>query len=149
MDNRILVGKRNRFDLAHGKVINVRPEKVQHRFVNCRQSLAAMRNPVVRDADWNSSAPGAETFRDTLMALIQDWGTGLELPLYEESLTHFFGGEAAVDVDVAVSGKSGQIADQRMKLVAPNVAEAEEVVRPQNPSSGGGSDHGNGAADRR
>lgn len=110
------------FDLAHGKVINVRPEKVQHEFVNCHRRLADLRAPAVHDDDWSPETPGAARFRDTLMALIHDWGTGLEISLYEEGLIHFLGGEPAVDVAVPVLGSNGQIAVQRMRLVAPNVA---------------------------
>ena len=110
------------FDLAHSKVINVRPEKVQHEFVNCHHRLSDMRSPVVHDDNWSPETPGAARFRDTLMSLVHDWGTGLEISLYEEGLIHFFGGELAVDASVPVLGSSGQIAVQRMRLVAPNVA---------------------------
>lgn len=109
------------FDLIHGKVVNVRPERVQHQFVNCQQRLRDLRNPVVHDDGWDSTVPGAEFFRDTLMALIHDWGAGLVLPVYTEAITHFAGGEDVVYLDVPVFGASGQIAVQPAKLVAPNI----------------------------
>lgn len=109
-------------DLPHGKIINVRPERVQHKFVNCNKRLVTSRDPSVTDQEWNRGTPGADQFRDTLMALIHDWGTGLELPLYEEALTHLLGGEAAVNTDVRVYGERSHLTDQRMRLVAPNVA---------------------------
>ena len=65
---------------------------------------------------------GAEAFRDTLTALIQDWGTGLDLSLYEEGLEHFFRKAQPLDPTVPVFGQSGHLADQRMRLVTPESA---------------------------
>ncbi|MEI7730449.1 MAG: GxxExxY protein [Verrucomicrobiota bacterium] len=109
-------------DLEHAKLINVRPEKVQHEFVNCSQRLIHLRHPRITDVKWDSTAPGSVKFRELLMALIHDWGAGLELALYEEALTFFLGGEAAVNVAVPVSGSSGLLGDQPMRLVTPDAA---------------------------
>ncbi len=109
-------------DLAHGKVINIRPVQVGHEFVNCPNRLVNLRNPQVMDQDWNPRIAGAGAFRDHLMPLIGDWGAGLEIGLYEEAVTHFLGGEAQVMQPVPVMGKSGHLADQRMRMVAPDVA---------------------------
>jgi GxxExxY protein len=110
------------FDLGHGKVVNTRTERVEHEFVNSSQRLVDLRHPSILDGAWRSDVPGAEAFRDTLMGLIRDWGAGLKLTLYEEALTHFFGGEVAVDVSVPVCGDEAHLAGQRVKLVAPHVA---------------------------
>jgi GxxExxY protein len=109
-------------DLAHAKVINMRPESVGHEFVNCPNRLADLRNPQVLDRRLLAHVPGASAVRDILMPLIADWGAGLELSLYEEALTHFLDGEDKVLVPVPVMGNKGHLADQRMRLAAPNVA---------------------------
>jgi GxxExxY protein len=109
-------------DLGHGKVINVRPEIVGHEFVNCPKRLVDLRNPVIYDQRWDSRVDGAAAFRDQLMPLIADWGAGLEVSLYEEAVTHFLGGESQVLLPVPVMGKKGHLADQRMRMVAPDVA---------------------------
>lgn len=109
-------------DLAHAKVVNLRPEFVGHEFVNCPNRLADLRNPRVVDRHWHAHAPGASTVRDILKPLIADWGAGLEVSLYEEALTHFLGGEEQVLVPVPVMGSKGHLANQRMRLAAPNVA---------------------------
>ena len=108
--------------LAHGKVINVRDNKVQHEFVNCGVRLEDTRNPSIITTDWNATFPGAELFRDTLVSLIRDWGCGLMLELYEEAVMHFFGGESIVNADLPVYGSKGHVANQRMRIVAPNIA---------------------------
>lgn len=105
-------------DLEHAKLINVRPEMVEHEFVNCSQRLIHLRHPRISDANLDRAAPGATKFQDLLTALIRDWGAGLELALHEEALTWFLGGEAAVKVAVPVSGSAGVVGDQRVRLVA-------------------------------
>jgi GxxExxY protein len=109
-------------DLGHGKVINVRPPKVEHEFVNCSQRLARLRAPRLADTEWDNAAPGAARFRDLLISLIQDWGAGLELALYEEALTWLLGGEAGVNVPVPVSDSGGLVGTQRLRLVSPEAA---------------------------
>jgi len=109
-------------DLAHGKVINMRPESVGHEFVNCPARLVDLKNPRILDARWNAQVPGALGFRDIVMPLIDDWGAGLEIGLYEEAVTHFLGGEDKVLLPVPVMGPKGHLADQRMRLAAPGVA---------------------------
>lgn len=109
-------------DLAHGKIINVRPESIGQEFVNCPARLADLKNPVIVDARWNAGIAGADRLREVLMELIADWGAGLEIGLYEEALSHFLGGEDKVLLPVPVFGKKGHLGDQRMRLVAPDVA---------------------------
>lgn len=110
------------FDLPHGKIINVRPERVGSEFVNCHQRLEDLRNPDITDQAFDAKLAGAEFFRDTLVALLRDWGAGLELPLFDEALTHFLGGEDRVLQPVPVMGSKGHLHDQRMRMLAPNVA---------------------------
>ena len=109
-------------DLEHAKLINVRPEAVEHEFVNCIRRRSHLRNPSVTDDQWDSATPGAGKFRDLLLALIQDWGAGLELALYEEALTHALGGEAVVVCAVPVSGSTGLLGHHPMRLVTPDTA---------------------------
>ncbi len=98
------------FDIAHAKIVNMRPERVQHEFVNCHLRLANLRTPEIQAPDWDDLLPGAETFRNQLIDLCRDWGLGLDLALYEEALTHFFGGEEAVNIPVPVYGTHGYLA---------------------------------------
>ncbi len=110
------------FDLAHGKIINMQTEFVQHEFVNCHQRLPDLRVFVINSNAFDVSIAGAGVFRDQIVEILRDWGTGLQLGLYEEVLTHCLGGEEAVSSLVDVLSSHGQLAKQRMRLVAPNVA---------------------------
>ncbi|MBL9183291.1 MAG: GxxExxY protein [Verrucomicrobiaceae bacterium] len=110
------------FDLPHGKIINMRPESVEDEFVNCRTRLDDLRNPSLITKAYDHSLPGAEFFHDTLRDLLHDWGAGLELALYDEALTHFLGGDDQALVPVPVIGSHGHLHDQKMRLLAPDVA---------------------------
>jgi GxxExxY protein len=110
------------FDLAHGKIVNVRTEKVGHEFVNCHSRLVQLRNPSFVDDAWDQTVTGAKLFRHRLTSLLNDWGTGLDLALYEEGLEHFFNKEQSLESMVPVFGASGHLADQRMRLVTPESA---------------------------
>lgn len=109
-------------DLPHGKVINVRPERVADEFVNCNLRLESLRNPLVETCRFEVSIGGAEFFHDQLMSVIRDWGAGLETGLYEEALTHFLGGEERVLLPISVMGTKGHLYEQRVRLLTPNVA---------------------------
>lgn len=110
------------FDLPHGKIINVRPERVVSEFVNCHRRLALLKNPISYTTGFHSSSPGGAFFYERIMSLLHDWGTGLETALYEEALTSFLGGEERVIQPVPVFGTNGHLYDQRMQLLAPDIA---------------------------
>ena len=110
------------FDLPHGKLINVRPERVNDEFVNCHLRLEALRNPSVDTASFVSTVAGAAFFHDHLLTLSRDWGSGLETGLYEEGLSHFLGGDERALQPVPVMGSKGHLHDQKMRLLAPDVA---------------------------
>lgn len=109
------------FGLAHAKLYNMHGEAVEHEFINCLSPLSERRNPDIESGSFAANAPGASTFRD-LLALISDWGTGLQMPLYEAALIHLLGGPDRVLAEVPIMGTKGLVAEQRMTLAAPNAA---------------------------
>jgi GxxExxY protein len=108
--------------LAHAKLVNMRPEKIEHEFVNTTLNDANRRSFTLRNADWNPALPGAARFHEILSRVLYDWGTGLELPLYEEALTYFLGGEQTVCAEIAVTSRDSDLGTLRVRLAAPNVA---------------------------
>lgn len=75
-------------ELQHGLLINVRPEHVEREFINAVLTRADRCGFSVMDTAWDLSMPGATQLRDILLVLLAEWGTALELPLYEAALTH-------------------------------------------------------------
>ena len=71
---------------------------------------------------WDSSLPGSDRLVDWLVGMLRDWGTGLDLALYESAVTHFLGGENAVLRKVAVHGSRHGVGEQVMRLTSPGVA---------------------------
>lgn len=110
------------FGLHHGKIVNMRPESVEHEFVNVRASLGELRNPKITYLSNQFDATNSKRLQDILLGLIHDWGTGLDIALYEEALTHFLGGESNVIARVPVTGTGGELAAQKMRLVNQNAA---------------------------
>ena len=71
---------------------------------------------------WNRTLPQAESVRESLSSALRDWGTGLELSLYETALTHYLGGKEQVEREVAVRGEGHRLGFQSMRLVADGIA---------------------------
>lgn len=105
--------------LDHGKLFNTRTEQVEHEFVNCDHRVCDRRSPEFVFDDWNSVIPEAETFVERFRELILDWGTGLELALYQDVLAHVFQGLTDV---LLFSSPSKQLGVQPMHLVSSRVA---------------------------
>ncbi len=110
------------FGLAHAKLFNVRNESLEHEFVNCTTTRQERQNFTVDDREFASETAGAVRFKESLISVLRDWGTGLEVATYEEAVIHLLGGEDAVVCNVPVLGTAGHIADQRMRLAVPNAA---------------------------
>jgi GxxExxY protein len=110
------------FDLGRGKIINVRPKQVEHEFINCNQRLCELTKPHLHEDQWDARLAASDPLHTILTNLLADWGTGLDVALYEEAVTHFLGGESRVRVAVPVSGSSGTLGNQPMRLFSPEVA---------------------------
>jgi GxxExxY protein len=109
-------------ELSHGKLVNLRKESVEHEFVNTSLRRENRVRFEMEDSMWIERTPGAGRFREVLTALLGDWGTGLDLGLYEEAITHFLGGEARVMDQIEVRGSGHKLGHQKMRLAAPRVA---------------------------
>ncbi len=109
-------------NLTHGMLVNVRPSRIERRFVNNALPLSQRQIFDVRDTRWDDGVPGARSFRDRLLAVVSDWGTGLELALYDEALTHFLGGPEVVERRVKVFWMSRPAGTKLVRLAAPQIA---------------------------
>ena len=109
-------------ELAHGKLVNLRPETIEQKFVNTSLRFEDRVRFDIDRSNWDARVDGAGLFQDILVALLRDWGTGLDLSLYDDALVHFLGGEteAVRDVEVRLDGHS--LGHQKMRLAADGVA---------------------------
>lgn len=107
---------------AHAKLVNMRPESVEHEFINNATTTTARLNFIRNTERWERAVPGATRLEEILLPLLHDWGAGLELPLYEEAATHFLGGPQQVEREVDVVEAGLSLGLQRFRMAAENVA---------------------------
>ena len=104
-------------DLGHGKLVNLRNELVEHEFVNAPWRREDRLRFQVEDTGWSGTNGCAVDLEDLIVELVRDWGLGLQIPLYEEAVTHFLGGESAVIRPVDVAPGDTKIGTQACRLV--------------------------------
>jgi len=103
-------------------LVNLKKDTVEHEFVNSALSRADRIRFAISDSGWSDRVPGAAGFRDILTELLRDWGTGLDLQLYEEGVTYFLGGQNRVLAEAEVFTSNYSLGHQRIHLAAPGVA---------------------------
>jgi GxxExxY protein len=107
-------------DLSHGKLVNVGKDKVQHEFVNTSLEWQDRVQFEVRTNTWDESIPGARDFRERLVSLLRDWGTSLDVRLYEQAMTHFCGEECISELEIRSDGCL--LGTQVFRLAGPTAA---------------------------
>lgn len=110
------------FGVQRGKLLNFRPAKVQGRLVATSLTQEARRQFTIEASRWHELTPGCQKLRQTMQALLTDWGAFLDIGLYQEALVHFIGGAAVTESRVRLARGSVDLGSQRMLLHAPGVA---------------------------
>ena len=106
-------------ELPHGKLVNMRPDIVQHEFVNTTLRLADRRQFSVVGEGSDDAGPELRCAKDLFLALVNDWGTGLELPLYTEAMTELLGGRQQVIQEIEVVSGTRVAGRQKVLLASP------------------------------
>jgi hypothetical protein len=109
-------------ELGHGKLVNLGKEIVEHQFVNTTLLRGDRIRFAVQGGVWNRRVPGAERFREVLTAVLSDWGTGLDLQLYQEALLHLLWGEGQLPSEIEVGTPEHSLGRQSMPMAAPRIA---------------------------
>lgn len=107
-------------DMPHGKLVNLRPERVSDEFVNNVLSPQDRIAFEVVDEDWIDSGGGH--LKEQMVSAIHDWGTSLDLELYEDVATHFCGrnGEPLTEIEIRVHDR--RLGLQKVRLADPSRA---------------------------
>jgi GxxExxY protein len=116
-------------DLPHGKLVNLRPHRVDHEFVNNVLTRADRTSFATVDEGWQEIE--GKQAKDGMTALLRDWGTGLDLALYEQAAAWLYGQPPDVESDVEVRMKSRLLGLQRMRMAAPDVAIRVTALAPE------------------
>ena len=107
-------------DLPHGKLINLRPQRVSHEFVN---NVLRRRDRIafeVVDKNWIES--GGYHLKERMVAALFDWGAALDLGLYEDAATHFCGRDAEPLSEIEILAHDRLLGVQKARLGDPSTA---------------------------
>ena len=74
-------------DAAHGKIVNMRPQSIQHEFVNTSLSRTDRMAFSIDDRDWQEC--GNAGLKTWMTDLLRDLGVGLDLNFYRDAASHF------------------------------------------------------------
>ncbi|MBW3597688.1 MAG: GxxExxY protein [Planctomycetes bacterium] len=108
--------------VSHGKLANLRPERVQHEFVNTNLTRADRTGFSVSATGWSDFDGSHRELRAWLEAALRDWGAGLDLALYEQAVIHFFGGKEKAIGLVEVVSRGRRIGFQEVLSTGANAA---------------------------
>jgi GxxExxY protein len=103
-------------ELPHGKLVNMRPDVVEHEFVNTTLRLADRRQFSVVDDGSIEADSELRRIKDLFLAVVNDWGSGLELPLYTEAVTELSGGAQQVIQEVEIVSGTRVVGTQKVHL---------------------------------
>jgi GxxExxY protein len=106
--------------LPHGKLVNLRPERVEHEFVNNTLTIADRTAFVVADDGWQEL--GTAGLKEGMTAMLRDWGAGLDLGLYEEVAAQLCGQPPEAETAVEIHTGLRSLGFQYMLLAASGVA---------------------------
>ena len=107
-------------DLPHGKLVNFRTERVQHEFVNNTLTHPDRTSFAVEDTGWDPL--GQRHLKPQMIELLRDWGTGLDVDLYEQAAAHFCGQPPDERTMATIHVNDRIVGTQPVHLAQPGVA---------------------------
>jgi len=108
--------------LYHGKLVNLRSDRVEHEFVNTRLTHAERITFDTDDSEWQATAGFGSEERTLVEEMLRDWGTGLACALYREAMVYLLGGAEQVLAEVDVCMNGTRLAKQPVALCAERTA---------------------------
>lgn len=115
-------------ELPHGKLVNLGGDLVEHEFVNATLTHEERITFQVVDEDYRETQGTGCSVRDLLVTILRDWGTCLDLALYQEALNHFLGGRERVvrPVEVCLGGTT--VGQQKLSMISPEASVCISVL---------------------
>jgi len=115
--------------MQHGRLVNMRSEKVQHEFVSTHLTPQLRRQFALVDKGWHEINSESKWLKEMIAALLVDWGAFLDIALYQEAITYFLGGPEKVYLPVEIFADSSQsIGFQKSHLLTDDMAFAFSAV---------------------
>jgi GxxExxY protein len=119
--------------IQHGRLVNLRPEKVEYEFVSTRITGEKRKQFTVVDRSWEKVNSESLWLKEQIRELLSDWGAFLEVSLYREAITYFLGGAERVFRPIEVFMGHGATGSQRAYLLSDDTAFVFTAVTDQLP----------------
>ncbi|QDV43315.1 hypothetical protein Enr13x_31700 [Stieleria neptunia] len=103
-------------ELERGKLVNLRPETIEHEFVNSPLSRKQRQSFALHRSDFIPQGQSEQDWTEFMVAALRDWGTGLDLHLYESATEHIFGGAEKTLQEVAVHCGRQFLGNQKTRI---------------------------------
>jgi len=108
--------------MRHGKLVNMRPQSVQHNFVSTRLTPEKRYSFTIDDQKWKDLNDDSLWVKDLIVNLLAEWGAFLDTNLFYDAISHFRGGVEHVIKKIPVTIDSRVLGTQHMHLLKPEVA---------------------------
>lgn len=108
--------------LNHGKLINMRPPSVQHRFVSTNLTPESRYAFRIDDNHWQEVDEDSIWLKRTFRHLLEEWGAFLDFNLFYDAIVHLLGGEAKVITELEIKDGSRVLGSQKAHLLNSGVA---------------------------
>lgn len=103
--------------LNHASLINMRSPSVERRFISTSLTPEARKRVEVQLLGWSEPAPAFGKLKETMAALLADWGAFLDFRLYREAFVHFLGGPEAIIRDQPVFSGTRLVGRQKVHML--------------------------------
>ncbi len=109
-------------DLPKGKLANLRPERIEHEFVNTTLRPQDRQRFSMDDREFMPLDDADKSWKQFLVAALRDWGAGLDVNLYDAAICHVLGGLEMVckRIDIVVDGH--KVGAQNVRVTPSNAA---------------------------
>jgi GxxExxY protein len=106
--------------LQHGKLINMRPPSVEHRFVSTRLTKEKRFAFTVDDKHWQELDEDSVWLKQMMINWLNEWGAFLDTSLFYDAIYHFRGGEEQVVKTIEVKNGPNRLGAQNVHLINQN-----------------------------
>jgi GxxExxY protein len=114
--------------MRHGRLVNLRPEKVEHEYLSTQLTPAKRRQFKTVDTLWREPNDESHWLRQKVISLLGDWGAFLEITIYRDAVASFLGGAEHVVRPVSVLSGARPIGQQMVHLLTGDTAFAFTAV---------------------
>ncbi len=108
--------------MQRGKLINMQPPSVEHRFVSTRITPEKRYAFTIDDSEWQDRDEDSAWLKQLMTNLVKEWGAFLGNSLFYEAIYHFRGGEENVLKKIEVKHDSNVLGVQKIHMINAEVA---------------------------